>query len=152
METIGLIVSALAAGAAATLKPAAEEAVKDAYAAIKELVRARYATVDIEAIEGGPGSTANQASVAEDLKSTRAGDDQELLERAHALVELVAQHDRHAAETVGIELDQIRAAFVKIGQVDAAGSGVKISKSEFTGGVEIGAVTAGKAKGPSDPS
>jgi hypothetical protein len=152
MEAIGLIVSALAAGAAASLKPAAEEAVKDAYAAIKNLIRARYTTVDVEAIERRPDSTVKQASVAEDLKSTRAGDDQELFERARALVELVARHDRAAADSVGVELDQVRAEFVKIGRVDAAGSGVKISKSEFTGGVEISAVTAGKGRDPSDPS
>jgi len=151
MEAISLIVSALAAGAAASLKPTAEEAVKDAYSAIKRLIKARYSTVDLEPIEKRPDSDVKQASVAEDFGSTTAGNDQELLERARALVELVAQHDRAAAATVGVELDQVRAAFVKIGQVDAAGSGIKITKSDFEGGIDIGEVSAGKGRNPSDP-
>lgn len=152
MEPLSLIVSALAAGAAAGLQPTAEKAVKDAYAAVKNLIKAKYPAVDIETIEEEPGLEAKRAHLTKDFERAGAVGDRELLERAGALAELVAQYDRGAAAAVGVELDRVRAAFLEIGQVDASGSGVKITESDFTGGIQIGEVSAGRRKTPSDPS
>jgi hypothetical protein len=65
MDPITIIVTALAAGAAAGLKPTAEQAIKDAYAGIKVLMLRKYETLSLEALEQKPDSETKQASLAE---------------------------------------------------------------------------------------
>ncbi len=67
MDTIGIIVSALASGAAAGLKPITEKAIKDAYAGLKSMIQRKYSRVDLLPIENKPESQSKRESVAEDL-------------------------------------------------------------------------------------
>ena len=69
MDPITVIVAALAAGAAAGLKPTAEQAIKDAYAGLKALILARYnrAAPALDQLEQAPESKARRAVVEEDL-------------------------------------------------------------------------------------
>jgi hypothetical protein len=55
MEPVSLIVTS-ALGAAAGLKPIAEQAIKDAYGALKSLVQRKYARVSVEQLEEAPDS------------------------------------------------------------------------------------------------
>ena len=48
MDPISIIITALALGAAAGLKPTAEIAIKDAYAGLKKIIQDKY----IEAMKG----------------------------------------------------------------------------------------------------
>jgi hypothetical protein len=66
------LVTALAAGAAAGLKDTAAQAVKDAYAKLKGLIRTRYPNVSIDQLEQQPTSKARQGVVGEDLERERA--------------------------------------------------------------------------------
>lgn len=50
------LVGALAAGAVVAAKDAAAQAVKDAYAGIRQYITHRYATVQLEALEKEPDS------------------------------------------------------------------------------------------------
>jgi hypothetical protein len=140
-----MIVLALAAGAAAGLKPAAEQAVRDAYAGIKRLIQDRYAQIELAPLEQKPESEAKRASLTEDLEEAGAGNDEELLAQARALVAVVEQHDAAAAAAVGVDLEKIKAGFLRIGSVDAEGTGVRVKEGEFEGGIDIGDVRAGKA-------
>jgi hypothetical protein len=72
MDPISLVVSTLAAGALAALKPTAEQAVKDAYGGLKSLIQRRYGSVDLSQIEKKPKSSSKQESVAEDLREAGA--------------------------------------------------------------------------------
>jgi hypothetical protein len=151
MDPITIIVTALVAGAAAGLKPTAEKAIKDAYAGIKALIQRKYGDVGLVALEKKPESEAKRASVSEDLTDAGAGDDAELLEQAKALLDIIKQHERQAAEAIGVDFEEIEAEYLKIKKVRAKDTGVKVRKGKFRGGIEIDEVEAGvRGESPKD--
>src|SRR4051812_33538049 len=91
MEPISLIVTALALGAAAGAKPTATQAVKDAYAGLKRIIRDRYAAVhdSVEHLEKAPDKQARRAGVEEELATTAAATDEELLQAVREMITLV---------------------------------------------------------------
>lgn len=89
MEPVEIIVAALAAGAAAGLGGAAEQAVKDAYIGLKTFIQRKYSNVDVNFLESNPGSKNRQAVLKEDLARTNAVEDAELLQQAQALLIIV---------------------------------------------------------------
>lgn len=150
MDPLTMIVSALAAGAAAGLKPTAEKAIKDAYEAVKGFVQRKYPKVDLTPIERKPESEAKRESVQEDLAETGAEKDQELLKEIMKLVEALKQSvpATAAVAAIGIDLKEIKTGSLKVRKVVSEGTGVKVEKSEFRGDIELGEVWAGKG-GPS---
>jgi hypothetical protein len=89
MDPISLIIAALAAGAIAGVKDAAGQAVKDAYAGLKGLIRRRFvgnpeAEAALGQLERQPGS--DQAPLAQHLQAAGAADDEELVRAAQALL------------------------------------------------------------------
>ena len=143
MDPVSLIVMALAAGAAAGLKPAAENAVKDAYAGIKRLIQDRYAKVDVAPLEQKPESEAKQASLEEDLKESGAGADEELLAKAREVFAAVKEHDPEAAAAVGVLIEDVGADNLRIKKIEATGTGLELKRSKFEGDIDIGEVRAG---------
>jgi hypothetical protein len=143
MDPVTLIVTALAAGAAAGLKPSAEQVVKDAYAGLKAFIQSKYPALILEPLEKKPESEAERASAAEDFADAGANEDNELLDRAQALLDVVKQHDRPAAEAIGVDLKEVEAEYLRIQKVRAAGTGVKVRKAKFSGGIDLGEVDAG---------
>lgn len=144
MDPITIIVTALVVGAAAGLKPTAEQAIKDAYVGIKALILRKYETLSVEALEQKPDSETKRASVAEDLTDAGAGNDKELLDHAKSLLDAVKTHDRAAAAKLNINLDEVEAAYFKL--KDAAGDGdisVNIKRGTFSGGIDMEGLTAG---------
>jgi len=151
MDPISIIVTALATGAAAGLKSTAEKAIKDAYASIKGLIKRKYGDVDLAALETKPGSKNKRASVAEDLAEAGASADQELLDQAKAMIDAIAKHDKATASAIGVDLEEVRAAYLKIQKVRAEGTGVKVRNGEFDGGIDIGEILTGNVGNSSDP-
>lgn len=145
MGVIEIIVAALASGAAAGLKPTAEQVVKDAYAGLKNLITRKYSGVDLAPLEKKPDSQTKQGSVAEDLAAAGGAADAELLAKAQALLEAVARHEPAAAASVGIDLAKVKAASLRIQDVEAQGGAATVSvhESEFTGEVNISNIRAG---------
>jgi hypothetical protein len=152
MDPVSLIVTALAAGATAGLKPAAEQAVKDAYAGIKTLIAGRYKSVTLTGLEGKPASETQQAAVKEGLTDAGAAQDKELLERAGALLDAVRQHSPQAGTAIGVNLNETKAAFLRAQKITAEGqqaTGLQAERAEFTGGIDLGEVHAtANAGGP----
>jgi hypothetical protein len=148
MDPVTLIVTALAAGAAAGLKPTAEQVVKDAYAGLKAFIRSKYPALSLEPLEKNPASEAKRASAAEDFADAGANEDNELLDRAQALLEVVQQHDRPAAEAIGVDLEEVEAEYLRIQKVRAAGTGVKVRKGKFSRGIDLGEIEAGAGSEP----
>jgi hypothetical protein len=148
MDPVTLIVTALAAGAAAGLKPTAEQAVKDAYAGLKAFIQSKYPSLSLEPLENKPESEVKRASTAEDFADAGANEDNELLDRAQALLEVVKQHDRPAAEAIGVDLEEVEAEYLKIQKVRSAGTGVKVRKSKFSRGIDVREVDAGVRSEP----
>lgn len=90
MDPISLIIAALAAGAIAGVKDTAGQAVKDAYAGLKALLRIRLAgnrqaEAALDQAEQQPGS--GQELLAEHLRASSADHDAELIRAARALLE-----------------------------------------------------------------
>jgi hypothetical protein len=144
MDIITVIVTPLAAGAAAGLKPTAERVITDAYAGLKALIQGKYAPVDLTALENRPESATTRTSVAGDLAHAGAAGDQELLTRAKALIDAVEQYDRETMRAIGVDLEEVKAAYLKVQNVTAEGTGVQVRKAEFTEGIDIREVQAGQ--------
>jgi len=154
MDPLTIIVTALVVGAAAGLKPTAEQAVKDAYAGLKALILRKYAqaTGSIGQLEVTPASQARQAVVKEDLEKTSAAQDPELLQGAKAVLDTVQAHDPAAAATVGVTIEHVKGASLRLAEIIASGpgpvTGVSVKEAEFTGDIEIKDVRVESGKSP----
>jgi hypothetical protein len=143
MDPVTLIVSALALGASAGLKSTVATAIGDAYSALRRILGERYRGVDLTPVERRPESAAKRDSLAEDLDVAGAGADTELLAAARLLIEQVSSHAPEAAAVVGVDLERVHAAALRISTVESTGIGVRVRDSEFTGDVDIRDVRAG---------
>jgi hypothetical protein len=143
MDPISIIVTALATGAAAGLKPTAEKVIQDAYAAIKALILRKYGEMSVDILERDPASPAKRSVVKEELEKTDAGNDQEVLAQAKAVLDAVQKHAPETAGKIGVELEEIRGASLRISDIIASGGGVKVRRAEITGDIEIKGVRAG---------
>jgi hypothetical protein len=95
MDPISLIVAALAAGASAALRDTAGQAVKDAYAGLKSLLRRKLpsepgAESAVEKHDEAPEAPdAWEQPLRDELDRTRVGDDEEVIRKAQELMALV---------------------------------------------------------------
>lgn len=151
MDPITLIVSALAAGASAALKPTAEKAVKDAYEGVKALIVKRYERVSVDVIENDPSDQTRQAILAQDLERVAASGDEELLDAAKHLISEVETHAPESAADAGIDIDVFTVARnlnIK-SLVNSSGSAVRGKNWEVGGDANIEAIsTAGRRVNP----
>jgi len=109
MDPVSIVVAAFAAGAAAGVKDTAAEAIKDAYFGLKHLISQRYPDVSTSGLERRPDSKAQQSALAESLTDAGAGEDNDVLAAATALVEAIVAHDRTVYATVGVDLSRVEA-------------------------------------------
>jgi hypothetical protein len=143
MDPISIIIAALAAGATAGLKPAAEQAIKDAYEGIKALIKRKYARVNVEVFEGKSPSDSRKAVLREDLEQTDAGQDEEVLRQAQAVLEAIRKYAPEAARAVGVTIERVEAGAITVSDVHAKGSGVIIREGKIAGTIDVRGVTAG---------
>lgn len=144
MDPITIIVTALAAGAAAGLKPTAEQVVKDAYQSIKTLIKRKYARVSVETLEDDPASDARKGVVREDLQKANAGGDAELLLQAQKVIDAIRRHAPESAAAVGVSIEDLEAQSLHIRDiVVSSGTGVSMKQVKVGGDVEIVGVRAG---------
>lgn len=147
MDPVTLIVTAVALGASAGLKDTATLAVRDAYAALKGLLRRR--DIDVSGVERRPGSDAQRGSLHEDLSDAVGAVDDEVLAAARRMTDAVAADDAAAAPAIGVDLRNVQAAFLTVGSVSSTGTGVRVDGGVFTGGIAIDEVKAGNRGDPS---
>jgi hypothetical protein len=150
MEPISAIALSLALGAGATAgTEVVKGVVKDAYEALKGLIKRRYPKVSVDHLEGAPESKARRASVEEDLAAANAGQDAEVVAAAKKLIDVVQQQAPAAATAIGVDLKDVSAANLRLADIAAAGTGVKVEQGKFSGDIEIRGVRAGVP--PNDP-
>jgi hypothetical protein len=142
MDAIALMVQAIAAGAIAGLKPTAERAVSDTYAAVKALLRRKDKQIDLDQLEQEPGSKARQALLHEHLARADAAQDPALVALVKQLIDNIQQYDPGAAQTVGVSIDGLTAGALRIADVDASSQGVVIKATNIAGEVDIRGVRA----------
>jgi hypothetical protein len=143
MDPITIIVTALALGAAAGLKPTAERAVKDAYVGIKKLIQDKYQQINLPLLEGDPASKGRQEVVKEDLARAKADQDEAVLRQAKTLLDAIQKHAPESAGAIGVDLEDIKGASLKIADIIATGTGVKAKKADIGGDIEIKGIRAG---------
>jgi hypothetical protein len=148
MDPITSILTALVVGAAAGLKPTAEQAVKDAYAGIKSLIKRKYGQAKVDILESDPASKEVQNSVRQDLEKAEADKDPQLLAQAKAVLDAIQKYASEEAGAVGVSLEEIKGASLKIDDIIASGPGVQIKRAEIGGDIEIKGVRAGNRGGP----
>jgi len=144
MDPITIILTALVTGAAAGLKPAAAEVVKAGYEGLKRLIKRKYMGVEVETLERDPSSEARKGLVKEGLEKTGAGQDEELLLQAQALLDAVWAHAPEAAAAVGVSIDELKAGSLQVRKIIAAGTGVSLRHADVVGDVVIEDVNAGR--------
>lgn len=143
MEPATIIVTALALGAATGLKSVAEKGVKDSYEAIKTLIRSKYPQVGIKRLEEKPDSKNRQGAVEEDIIDLEVDKDEEVLQKAKTLLKAIEKLSESEIPITGVNLEDIKGAALKIEDVISTGTGVNVTKSEFTSDIEIKQVKAG---------
>lgn len=163
MEPIStIIVTALAAGAAAGLTDAASQAVKDAYAGLKDLIKRKYAKAGagVDILETDPASEDLRSFAGKQLAASGAAEDPDVQKLAQALLEAVKTHDPGIAPVVGVRLADIEAAGLRLKDIEARGvgsvTGVEVSRARFTGDIidisgvrAVGGMPAPPAPAPS---
>lgn len=142
MDPITVIVTALASGAAAALKPAAEKVVTEAYNGLKALIVSRYKGVEIETLERKPESPTRKEVVKEGLEATSAAQDTELLSLAQVLIEAVRAHAPRSAEAAGVSIADLEAQSLYLRRVVAAG-GIKVEKARLAGDMVLEDINTG---------
>jgi hypothetical protein len=147
MDPLTSLVTALAAGAAAALKPTVEQAVKDGYTVLKGLIQRKYAQVDVNQLEANPSSKNRRGVVEEDLKAAGADTDAEVLQKAQELLEAIQRQAPQTAAAIGVGLKEIEGASLAIRRVIATGTGVKIEQGKFSSDIIIEDVQAGHPGG-----
>jgi hypothetical protein len=147
VDPITAIVTALALGAAGALKDVSSQAIKDTYAGLKALIQKKYAqvpTATLTQLEEKPESKSRRAVVEEELTQAGAAPDKDLLQHAQAVLNAVQQQAPDVAAAIGINLEEVKGAALRIADVIASGTGVKVKKGEFSGDIDIHGVRAGQ--------
>jgi hypothetical protein len=147
MEPISAtIVSAIALGAAAALKEVSSQAVRDAYSGLKALIQRKYASVPLAQLEENPASKARRAVVEEELTASGAEHDEDLLQHAKAVLEAVQQHAPETGAAIGVDLEEVKGAALRIADLVASGAiSLKVTKGDFSGNLDISGVHAGQS-------
>lgn len=88
------IVAAVSAGAAAGATKVCEQAIVDAYAQLKDLLKKKFGMKSevakaVKALEARPNSVARKEVVAEEMMAAKADQDSDLLRAAQALLEAI---------------------------------------------------------------
>lgn len=152
MEPVTAIVTALATGAAAGLKPTAEKIIKDAYEGIKTLIKRKRDVPVVEVLEADPKSEAAKALVSEQLKKSGIAEDCEILKQSQTLLELIKKHAPSVPETIGVKFGDVDAASLTLGDIISSGSGVIVEKGKFSGDINITKVRAGVKETEPNPT
>lgn len=151
MEPVTIIVAALVAGAVSGFKKIGEQTVADAYENLKQLIQARYHRVGVGTLENDPESESRQEILQQDLMTTGANKDHELLAQAGALLEAIREHDSETARNITVSLRDgdiardvdIDTLIAEAGSINVNAEGAKVGgsfrvKNLRTGGGDSG--------------
>lgn len=146
------IVAALASGLATGIGKVSETIVPDAYNALKQLLKKKFGEKSelVEAVnklEQEPDFNPNKETLAGRVAQKEADKDPEVLQAAQKLLDVVEKRSLAIGAT-GVNLEEVRAASLRITDIIASGTGVNVRQGKF-GDVTISGVRAG---GQSDPN
>jgi hypothetical protein len=143
MDPISAIVTAVALGASSALKDLSAQSLKDAYAGLKNLIQRKYSRVSIAQVENAPDSKIQRAALEEAFKNANAEHDEELLSKAKDMIDAVRTDAPEAADAIGVDLKHIKSASLRIADVIASGSAVRLTDVEASGDINIEDIRSG---------
>jgi hypothetical protein len=126
-----MIVGALASGAASGLTKVVGTAISDAYKGLKRLIVDKYG-LSTDSIERKPSSSAQQATLHEQLADAGAGDDSDVVKAAKLLLDAIEADDPGAAKTAGIDVARIWASDIDIEGVKASDGATGVKARDVT--------------------
>ena len=135
--------TALALGAATGMKSVAEQAVKDGYQGLKNLIKTKYPDVGVERLEKKPDSKNQQSAIEEEIADLGADKDPDILQKAEVILEAAKNLPIENLPAIGVDLEKIKGAALKIKDIMTTGTGVKIREAEIQGEISIEQVRAG---------
>jgi hypothetical protein len=147
MDISSMIVTALALGASSGIQGVAEKSIKDAYAALINLLESKYKDkVNLDILGKSPQSPTRQAVVKEDIVNCGADKDSEVLLATKSLFDLLIKSQNLSSPLIGISLDDVQAFNIRVKDVISEGSGVAIQHAKVKGDIQIEGVVSGKKK------
>lgn len=156
MDPVSLIAAALAAGAAAGVTKVATRVVTDAYQGLRDLLVRRYGVIEAEVVgvERDPEEPLRRQLLAKELGKAGAGDDVEARAAAEELLRVIEEQAPGAASAVGVKLTRVEAGGeIEIRDITAAdGSGVDATDVRAGNSIKISGVRVGRGSAGQDPS
>jgi len=140
MDALGAIMTAIISGAVASAKSTTKKVITDLYDGLKVLIQRKYSSVSLEAVEKKPDSPAQKAALQEILQDAKAGEDNELLQQAQALLKAISEQPPQVVQAIGTKLEDVKAANVRLQEITVSGEqavGVQVKNSEFSGDIKI---------------
>lgn len=104
------ITAALIVGATAALQKTAGQVIEDTYNAFKTLLISRFQSTKaaIELLESDPQDEDSQKVVNKQLQKAKVEEDEEVLQRAQALVEAVKKYAPDTGKQLNIDLNDLK--------------------------------------------
>jgi hypothetical protein len=146
------IVAALATGVTTGVAKVSESIIPDAYNAIKKILQNKFGTDSklvqaVNELEAEPDFEANKTALAGRVAQFQADKDPDILQAAKTLLEAIKNNPEVAA-AIGVNLEGVKGASLKIDDIMATGTGVNVQTGEFSGDITISKVRAGQRSDP----
>lgn len=152
MDPVTIVAAAVAIGASEGVRESTKTAITDAYAALRNWLTSRYASVsaEVRGLEAEPQEELRRALLAKKLATAGANDDSELSELAQTVLTLVEEHKPDVPATVGVTLRRASVGGdIEIADVAVeGGSGVVAEDINADGSLRVSGVSA---RGPQEP-
>jgi hypothetical protein len=109
MEPVSAIVGALIAGASAALKDTTNQAIKDAYTGLKQLLKERYSFASVALIEKKPDNKSFQKAAEDELKDSNALQDNDIFQMAVEVLNAIESLAEGEVESWGVDVETLKA-------------------------------------------
>lgn len=146
---ITTLLTAFVIGAAGGAAKTGEQAILDAYTALKHIITKSYSTAtdlleSIVGLEKKPASQARRDAVMEELQAVGASDNEQLVKAAEAVIS--AAENSPIVQSIGMDWKDVKLARLKINEIRtrSAAIGFRAARMEVTGEVEISSIDTGK--------
>src|SRR5262245_61106031 len=119
--------------------------VKDAYKNLKAVILKHYPAIAVSVLEQKPNSKDTQSVIERELAAANAGQNAAVLSAAQTLLDVIQRNAPAAVATIGIDLNDVSAANLRLKDVVSAGGGVRVHRARIDGDIEITHVRAGSS-------
>lgn len=147
MDPVSAIVGALIAGASAALKDTANQAIKDAYAGLKRLLKDTYSFASVALIEKQPENITYQRAAEDELKGSNALQDNDVLQKAVDILNAIESSSEGEIEAWGVDVETIKAGRnVLLEHISGESGGLRAKSVEAENDITMRDIHGGRRK------